>query len=108
MVGQMSPAPASVSHKPYVANGVIIFDDDVKTPAPSLVAVAQADLKNRVLAVTAGKARSVDVVVGADRITRIVVTAATPVQERELREKIMKFPELYSGSVILETIVSPR
>jgi len=104
LTGKKSEEPVKVSYKPYVTDGVAYFDDETASPPNSLFGTAQTDLKKRVLAVTAGKARHADIVV-VDKITTIKVTVATEAQEKEVRAKILQFPELHSPNVCLETTV---
>jgi BON domain len=108
LTGKKSEEPVKVGYKPYVSNGVAYFDDETASPPTNLLGTAQTDLKKRVLAATAGKASHADVVVGQDKITTIKVTVATEAQEKEVRAKILQFPEMHSPNVCLETTVAPE
>ncbi len=88
--------------KPYVANGVVHFQGQPGTPDPRKIAVNAPDLKRRVLAVTAGKAREVDVVTERDGKVVIKLTVSTAALEKELQLKILQFPEMKSPNVRLE------
>jgi osmotically-inducible protein OsmY len=105
-IGAKPVAPTAGNSKPHVTNGVVFFEDKVVAPQPHTMVVSQSDLKNRVLAATAGKCRQADVVVGPNKATIIQVTVTSEAQELELRQKILQFPEMQTPGVSLEIIIT--
>ncbi len=89
-----------------VVNGVVVFEGDPVNPNPRTIAVSQYELKRRVETVAAGMARDVQVVPGPEGTLVIRCTVTGDAAEKEVRDKVLQFPEMKSPNMRLEIVIS--
>jgi len=97
---------------PYVANGVVLFEDDHSVPPQAAKHVAMvevhADFKQRVAALLGPQAREVEVVTGPDKVVVLRMTVNSEAIEKVVREKILRLPEMQTATMRMEITISPK
>lgn len=104
----LTSAPGAGKTPQRTVNGVVIFDGPPVTPNPKTILASQGDLKRRVETVTAGQAREVAVVASPEGNVTIKFTVSSHAAEKELREKVLEFPEMKSPNMRLEITIMEK
>jgi hypothetical protein len=97
--------PAAAAHSDgsgYVANGVVIFEEEPgDSPATQAATPAAGQLQQRVAAVCGNKARNIAVVNLPGNKLAVNLTVENKTVEAALRNKILQLPEMKQPNVIL-------
>src|SRR5262249_54450591 len=109
----IQPPRPVISEKPYVSTALVTFEDVPATPPakPAKMAVAPArpvgvatspvELQHRVLALCAGAARDVQVMVRADRHWEVKVKVPSTALAEEVSAKVLQLPDMAQPHVHL-------
>ena len=94
---------------PYVAKGVAIFDDEpaAVSPPAKQMNVVRADFRQRVIAACGPKAHDVEVLTGQGKVV-LKMRVNTEADEREVRDKVLRLPEMHSADMHLEIAIAPH